>query len=377
MEISAAEVHRVRIPFKRAFGHALAKRSYSDTIILILRGADGATGCGEILPRDYLTGETVQTVLDRHLPSLLEGWVGRRFETEADVVRALREGLSRAGRQLATFCGLELALLDLAGRTFGFAAGEVLGPEVGPPLEAGVVIGFDIDTDALPRHCAVLRLAGRRHVKLKVGRDDDLTRLHIVRDSLGRSVPIRIDANGAWAPDDAIETLKRMVPLGIESVEQPVPAADLEGMRRVRELGGVPVMADESLCTIEDAQRLITMSAADIFNIRLGKCGGFLASLRLVQLAHQSGLRCHLGTLVGETGILSRAAETFGRRVPGFACLEGKGQSTDFLEEDVVKPLVSDNDGTHVGLGVRLRPDRLTSLAVDEPLVCGKRGPRG
>ena len=128
-------------------------------------------------------------------------------------------------------------------------------------------------------------------------------------------------------------------------------------------------MADESLCTIEDAQELIRMQAADIFNIRLGKCGGFLASLRLVELAQASGLDCHLGTLVGETGILSRAAEIFGRRVPGFACLEGKGQSMSFLEEDVVEPWTSATVETLTGLGVGVCFDRLAKRAVEQPRV--------
>ncbi len=276
----------------------------------------------------------------------------------------LEEGLARAGRHLATFCGFELALLDLAGKSLGFPAGEVLGAAVGPPLDAGVVIGFEIDTHALPSHCAMLRLAGRRHIKVKVGRDDDVERVKIVRQSLGPSVPIRIDANGAWSVEQAIEVLQQMAPVRIQSVEQPVPAADLEGMRQVRESTGVPVMADESLCTLEDAQELISMQAADIFNIRLGKCGGFLASLRLVELARASGLDCHLGTLVGETGILSRAAEIF-----AVACLEGKGQSMNSLEEDVVEPWTTATVEILNGLGVGICFDRIAKRAVEQPRV--------
>lgn len=369
MLIRSAQVHRIRIPFKGSFRHALSERSLTETIIVVLHGMDETIGCGEILPRPYLTGETIQSVLDENLPPLLESWLGRRFETRADVVGALEQGLASAGRHLATFCGFELAVLDLAGKSMGFRAGEVLGAAVGPPLDAGVVIGLDVDTDALPTHCAMLRLAGRRHIKVKVGRNDDVERVKIVRQSLGPSVPIRIDANGGWSAEQAIEVLQQMAPVRIQSIEQPVPAVDLKGMRQVRETTGVPVMADESLCTLEDAQELINMQAADIFNIRLGKCGGFLASLRLVELAQASGLDCHLGTLVGETGILSRAAEVFGHRVQGFACLEGKGQSMSFLEEDVVEPWTSATVEILTGLGVGVCFDRLAKFAVEHPRV--------
>ena len=374
MQIRSAQIHRIRIPFKQSFGHALSERTHTEAIIVVLTDADGTTGCGEVLPRPYLTGETIQSVLDDHLPPLLRAWLGRRFETKAEVVSALEEALGRAGRRLATFCGLELALLDLAGKSIGFPVGEILGDRLGTPLEAGVVIGFDLDTDALPKHCAMLRLAGRRHIKVKVGRDDDVERVRIIRKALGTSVPIRIDANGAWTVEQAIEVLQSLVEYQIESVEQPVPAADIEGMCQVRAAAGVPVMADESLCTLEDAQQLINMNAADIFNIRLGKCGGFLASLRLVRLARAAGLGCHLGTLVGETGILSRAAEIFGRRVPGFACLEGKGQSEKFLEEDVLEPMTSGSVETSSGLGVGISFDRLARRAVEQPRVVAMTG---
>ena len=374
MQIRTAQIHRIRIPFKRAFGHALSERTHTETIIVILSDVDGTTGCGEILPRSYLTGETIQSVLDDHLPALLRAWLGRRFETRAEVVEALEEELGRAGRRLATFGGLELAVLDLVGKSLSFPVGEILGAQLAGPLDAGVVIGFDIDTDALPKHCAMLRLAGRRHIKVKVGRDDDVDRVKIVRKALGSSVPIRIDANGAWTAEKAIEVLQCLAPYQIASVEQPVPAGDIEGMCQVRTATAVPVMADESLCTIEDAQRLINMNAADIFNIRLGKCGGFLASLRLVQLARAAGLGCHLGTLVGETGILSRAAEIFGRRVPGFACLEGKGQSEKFLEEDVLDPMTSGSVETSSGLGVGISFDRLARRAVEQPRIVAMTG---
>jgi muconate cycloisomerase len=140
----------------------------------------------------------------------------------------------------------------------------------------------------------------------------------------------------------------------IESVEQPVAGDDIEGLRRVRLETGIPVMADESLCSLDDGSRLVEAGAADVFNIRVGKCGGLLGSLRLTELARASGLGVHLGALVGETAVLSRAAELFGRSVPGFACLEGKGQNRFLLEGDI-----GEEESGAPGLGVALRADWL------------------
>jgi muconate cycloisomerase len=150
------------------------------------------------------------------------------------------------------------------------------------------------------------------------------------------------------------------------SVEQPVPAHDLEGMRRVREETGLAVVADESLCTLDDARRLISASAADVFNIRIAKCGGLLASTRLVRLAGDSGLRCQLGTLVGETGVLLRAAEIFSRRIKGFEFFEGRNQREHLLMEDLVEPFTN-SERTADGLGVALSRSKLTRWMVSEP----------
>ena len=121
------------------------------------------------------------------------------------------------------------------------------------------------------------------------------------------------------------------------------------------------MMADEAVCTLADAECLIKQHAADIFNIRLGKCGGIVGSLRLVERAKKAGIRCHLGTLVGETGILTRATEVFSRFVPGFECLDGKGQNAYLLEEDILdNPHDAVNAAlTKKGLGIRVSVSRL------------------
>src|SRR6185437_9002725 len=164
----------ISIPFRAPFGHALSWRDRTEAIIVRLVSDKGLTGWGEILPRDYLTGETIDTVLSREL------------------LEALDDEQRGSNVALATRAGWELALLDLAGKSFGFAAGDVLGPSIHRQLEPGVVIGFDVATEKLERHCTLIRLAGRRHVKIKVGHGDDLRRLQIISATLGKGIPLRI-----------------------------------------------------------------------------------------------------------------------------------------------------------------------------------------
>jgi L-Ala-D/L-Glu epimerase len=360
MRIDDVAIYRICIPFRKPFGHALYWRDKTETVILCISCDAGLKGWGEVLPRWYLGGGTIAKVLSRELPELMESWHGRTFENSDQVVAALREEYHCGSCSLATLAGWELAVLDLAGKAFSFAAGDMLGRTVERELEAGVVIGFDVDTENLERHSLLLRLAGKRHVKVKVGRADDLHRLQIVNGVFGPTVPIRVDANCAWSADEAISQVRRMRQWNVCSVEQPVGASDLDSMRKVREKTGMAVVADESLCSLADACSIVKARAADVFNIRIAKCGGFLASLKLIKLAKDSGLSCQLGTLVGETGILSRAAEIFGERVEGFRFLEGKRQNRRLLVQDIVE-----DPGAHEmhGLGITIAEERLAQWA--------------
>jgi muconate cycloisomerase len=149
-----------------------------------------------------------------------------------------------------------------------------------------------------------------RFVKLKVGTDDDLSTLRLVRDELGGDVDIRVDANSAWTPSEAIARLREMEPYGISAVEQPVAKADFAGLKQVSEAVRIPVIADESLCNEEDARRLIDLKACGIFNLRLSKCGGPGAATRISRMAEAAGIRCQVGCHVGEN------QHSVGRRPP-------------------------------------------------------------
>jgi L-Ala-D/L-Glu epimerase len=344
------ELFQVRLPFKGSFKHALKERSEADAVLVAVHGDSGEVGWGEIVPRDYLTGETIESVFATDAPARARELTSLSFGSFTDINEYLHESLDRFGRKLATVSGFELALIDLFGKERRLPAHRFLGvPELGAELPAGVVIGFEVATADLPKHCAMLRMTGKKHIKVKVGADDDLDRLAAVSKAFGGANKLRLDANAAWTTSEAIEKLSAMKKFPIASIEQPIEAHDYAGLREIREKTEIPVMVDESLCTVEDAHRLIAEKAADVFNVRIGKCGGLIGSKRIVEIAYKHGLGCHLGALVGETGILSSAAEIFGRAVPVFDCIEGKGQNKFLLADDITEP-----SGTTFGLGVRV-----------------------
>lgn len=364
MELRRLELIGVRIPLRSAFAHARHSRAASEALLVVAEDAGGRTGLGEIQPRSYVTGETLEAVQAEWAPAFAARWLGVRLSSFEEARSFLEAELAWAGRRLATFAGFELALLDLLGQGLGASAAAILGAPIQGPLPAGVIVGFEIPTEGLKRHATQLRFGRRRHVKVKIGRSDDAERLQILASVLGPEVPLRLDANGCYGVAEAIAAVQSFEGVPIHSLEEPVTPGDLAGMRAVREATGVKVMADESLVTFADAEALISARAADIFNLRLGKNGGLWATGRLAELAASAGLEVHLGTMVGETGILSQAAELFGRRVPGLSCLDGKGQNRHLLEADVVSPVPFEDEAP--GLGVQIADESLPKYALGE-----------
>jgi L-alanine-DL-glutamate epimerase-like enolase superfamily enzyme len=336
MKVEAVHLQHVRIPLKRAFKHALHERNHADAALVTVVGDDGSVGWGEIQPRRYVTGESMDDVLATEGPEMARALVGTTLSSWGDATGWLEAQAAARGPRLATLCGFDLALLDAMGQSLSEPLETVLGGMSGPSLPAGVIVGFEQPTEKVARYCATLRLSGKKHVKVKVGLEDDTERLAAIV-KVFKTLPLRLDANAAWTVDEAIERLGALQAVApIASIEQPVVADDIEGLRRIQAETGIAVMADESLRDLADAEQLIERQAASIFNVRLGKNGGVWAAHRLCARAREAGVQIHLGTMVGETGVLSRASEVFGRCEPGFDCLDGKGQNAFLLEVDIL-----------------------------------------
>ena len=377
--IEAVTIYRLRIPFHQTFRHALQSREESDAVVVKITDSDGRSGFGESLPRSYVTGETIESMIARireHLAprvfsqSFALGWESMDYlqSVVPEWTRA-EEGQSSLQAWNTAFCAVELALLDWSLRADHCALADLL-----PPARYEVVYSGVISADA-PNDAAVLakRMArlGIRQIKVKLGTADDAARLQAVRKSIGDEVELRADANGAWQADEAIKQLQRLAPFKLQSIEQPVCADDLAGMKRVGEESGVAVMADESLVTLDQARRLIELGACDYFNLRLSKNGGISGSLAIAKLAQEAGIKIQVGAQVGETGILSAAGRTFAAHLPALAFAEGSF-GTWLLAEDVTFENVAFGLGGRApllksrGLSVTVKEDVLERLATSK-----------
>lgn len=362
--VDSIRLFHLRMPFRRKYSHALAERAETSNLIVKITTREGVAGWGETIPRSYLTGESVDSAARYVREKIAPALIGRRFGSMREVSLAPLIEMCDGERATAALCGAELALLDAAGKAFGVSAGDVLGGVINKrayytaPIDAGSL-------KKVKKRAWLFRLAGFRDFKVKVGGENDLAAVSAVRRIAGPKAAVRLDANCAWTPEQAIERLKEMSRLNIASIEQPVAADDIDGMRRVQRESGVPVMADESMCTMADAKRLAEAGACGIFNVRLAKCGGMLACRRIIDFAREKGLRCQLGCLVGETGILSAAERIFAGRVEGILHHEFSFPRFLLLKDIVQNPV---SVGFR-GLG-RVRPaERGLGVEVDENIL--------
>ncbi len=371
MKVTGFEILVVRIPLRAPVAHALARRDEALNLLVAAHDDGGRTGWGEACPRPYVTGETIDRARDGLRRVILPAFLGRGYDGPGALARSLLGFLDELDRnQHAAFCAAELALLDLAGQAFGISAGEFLGPVRHERIAYSGVIPA-LEPAAARRRARELADLGLRCVKIKVGPDldDNLRRLAAVRETLGAEAELRIDANCAWDLDAAFRQLEQMSEFRLAGVEQPLAAADLQGLRALTAAALVPVVADESLASLEDARRLVDRRACDVFNIRIAKVGGLLNAGRIHRCARAAGLDCQLGAQVGETGLLSAAGRHYGTRAGEIRWREGSYDRL-LLETLVTEPDITFGPGgwapalTAPGLGVTPHPGRLDACTL-------------
>jgi len=306
------DVWRTDIPM-RAFEHAAAARRRAEAVVTRLELADGRTAWGETLPRPYVTGESIESVV-ADLAERLWPALRRACDAGADLARpddrlAAIPHTDDDGRCLcAAACALELPVAALAAPVRPGRQGR---HQLRRVRVSGVLGSTDPARTA--GRLRLLRWLGLRHFKLKLGfgADVDAANLRVVRRQLARALrrgrcTLRVDVNGGWAAAETPQRLAELAALGVCAVEQPVFAS----AAALAELAGrctLPLIADECLRTEADAAALEPAGERVWWNVRISKNGGLAGARRLAQRARAGGIPLVLGCMVGETSILSGA----------------------------------------------------------------------
>ncbi len=334
MEIVKVEWRGVKVPYghpEDSGGRQLVRYG----LLLWVQTDNGLMGVGEASPPGSASEERIAEI-GNLLHDLAPTAIGLTPSMAFDVVSALTPKTTE-GETLRF--GLETAMLDLQGQQHLRPIEDLLDGVIDwVPMSADISF---VDPDEAARQAAQAVEDGYRCVKLSIGSrfpGHDVEVVRQVRDAIGYDVALRADADESWSPERAIATLVQLEEFNLEYVEQPVTALDLNGMAAVRNASPMPIAADESVNTIDDAEAVIEAGAADVLVIKPTRAGGIRASQAIMDLAAEHSMRSVIASSM-ETGVgIAAALHIASSR--GDAEASGLGSSR-LLESDLlVNPLV-------------------------------------
>jgi L-Ala-D/L-Glu epimerase len=308
--IERVVVTALRVPLHTPFVTALRTTGHIESAIVQVTTTDGIVGYGEAPQVWRVTGESVasaQACLEGPLADVVLG----RDETDLTDLAVAISGavVGNHGAKAA----LEVALHDVNARRQGIPLARLLGGRAGEQrVQTDVTVSAG-EPDALAETARARVGEGFGTLKLKVGTDarTDVARLRRVREAVGPDVVLRADANQGWTADQAIEVIRSLedAGVGLEFIEQPVAAGDLDGLARVTASVDTPVMADESVFGMSDLAEVVRRTAADLVNIKLAKCGGLVAAAALHRFATEHGVGTSVGSMMeGPIGVGAAAS---------------------------------------------------------------------
>ncbi|WP_128979655.1 dipeptide epimerase [Streptomyces roseicoloratus] len=224
-----------------------------------------------------------------------------RFGDPETALEGFRAGTRRGTAPPAVTAAVESALLDLVGKRAGAPVHRLLDPDaLAPSAPTARTLGIT-SPERAAAHAARLARDGFSVLKLKAGAPDpadDLARVRAVRTAAPRA-RLLLDPNGAWTVHASERLLPLLAELGVEAVEQPVAPGDPEALAKLAERSPLPVIADEDAVGLEDARRLA--GRVQGINVKLAKCGGVGAALRIAELIADTGTELMLGCLTAST----------------------------------------------------------------------------
>ena len=293
MRIDAVSSWLEPVPLRRPYEIASMRISHVDLLFLRVTTDEGVEGVGSASPAEEVTGESTADC-SAALGAARLAWLNGRDPRQ--LAPLLRE-LERSHRATpAARAAVDMALHDLVARLRGVPLVDLLG-RCHDSLPTSVTIGISSVEETLAEAAELLG-RGFRCLKLKVGRsfDEDVARLHMLRERVGPEVAIRIDANQGCTPAEACRFGDIARRLGLELVEQLLPADALAEMRALPESLRRILVADESLQDEDDARALVKDPAAcGIFNVKLMKCGGIHPARAIAEIAHAAGVELMWG----------------------------------------------------------------------------------
>ncbi len=365
MPIGRIEVYTVELPYMQPFTISLGTSTRSVDVVVKMIDDESRVGWGEASPAKRIIGESEETIVAA-MHTLAPTIIG---EDPINIER-IEEKMDRAilGNTSAKLC-LEIAALDLKGKILGVRMRDLLGG-YRDKVETDFTIGIKSPEDMAKEALSIVE-RGFKIIKLKVGTnvEEDIARVKAVRDAVGKDIRLRIDANQGWTVKQAIKALIEMDRYDLELAEQPVKWNDLDGMAVLTSTSPIPIMADETVHTPEDALRVVEIGAADYINIKLTKAGGLFKARRIAAISETAGIPNMIGCMM-EGGVSITTAVHFAAATRNVVTTDLDSDLS--LKEDFVEGGSGCSNGYRTlpegsGLGnLKIKEEKLRSRAVFE-----------
>lgn len=363
--IDRVDLVLVRLPFVSPFAISTAVWTTKDALLLRLESG-GVTGWGECVadPDPFYAAETTTTarhlLKDFLLPLVAPGITLGELERRMRHVRG--NAMARAT--------LENAVLDLIAKAKGVPLHALLGAPR-KKIMSGISIGLQESPAALVAAVADAVAKKYHRVKMKIQKGKDLDYVRAVRERFP-SLPLMVDANGDYRLDDAAH-LAGLDAFGLTMIEQPLSYSDIYQHALLQKSLKTPLCLDESIHSLDDAAAAIALGGCRILNLKQGRVGGILESMRILEHAAAREVPVWSGGM-DETGI-GRAVNIHLQTLDGFTLPGDTSETSRYFHEDLVEPgVVLDAEGfidvpEGPGFGARVVEERLAHLKLSEERI--------
>ena len=376
MKIGKINIYNILLPFSGDFSHSRKKGSSANNIVVeIIADQEKIKGYGEGAPRLYVTGES-QASATKSISHLLQK---DSFPWELNDVSQIWDfvdGLPNSKEHNSAICALEMSLLDALCKRQNKSITDYFPKDF---YTSTIYYGAAIPLSNKKRIMEICRLIGKMRIsklRLKMGKAFERNKeaIETVKLLFGDDCDLRIDLNGAWDHETASNHVSLIKKHDVKVVEQPMMPGDpgLTEFAEIMQNYGVILMADESVCSLEDVERIIKEGNYKMVNVRLSKCGGFRRSLRIIDHLRMKGLSFQIGCQLGESGILSAAGRALSLLCRDAVYYDGS-YDRFMLKENVTTQDVSFGQGGKAGpldgpgLGVKINRESLLHLSNGYP----------
>lgn len=299
-KIVKVETFPVSTPLKKPVIMPNTRITSIDSVVLKITADDGTVGFSDSGDtsswyRGELQESIIAMIANVIAPRILIGEDPKNIEK----IVAQMDLLVRDNNQAKAT--VDFALHDLKGKLLGVPVYELLGGRTVEAARQGWVLSAGKPED-VAAEAARAKSIGFALFKMKIGYgslQDDIDMVHAVRDTVGNDAYLTIDANGFWSYEKALHIIRKLDPVGLDLIEQPLAHWDIEGMARLRGQVKTPIYADESAQELHNLKEIVDRRAADGLFLKLQKAGGILKSQRWLTMARLAGLPVHCGCMIG------------------------------------------------------------------------------